>query len=231
MSNQFSRLEIIVGQEKLAKLASSRIAVFGVGGVGGYAVETLARSGIGHIDLIDDDVVSYSNINRQITALLSTVGQYKVDVAKERIKQINENAIVKVYKVFYSPSTENLFDLSKYDYILDCIDTVKSKIDLIINAKKAKVKIISSMGAGNKINPTRVEIADIYDTDYCPLARVVRYELKKREVKDLKVAYSREEPMMRMTVDTGNTLGSSAFVPASFGLAIAAEVVKDIMND
>ncbi len=237
MEQIFCRLEIIIGKEKMQKLLNSKIAIFGVGGVGGYVVESLARSGIGHIDLIDDDIVSYSNLNRQITALLSTIGMYKADVAKERILQINKDAKVRVFKTFYSPDTASQFDLASYDYVIDCIDTVKSKIDLILNAKKVNARIISSMGAGNKINPTHVEIVDIYATSHCPLSRVIRVALKKNQIKDLKVAFSSEIPIKRQIPEKSISgiedfvLGSSAFVPASFGLAIASEVVRDLIKD
>lgn len=234
--NQFSRTELLFGSENMKKFQKSRIAVFGVGGVGGYAVEALARSGIGTLDLIDNDKVSVTNINRQIIATLKTVGKYKVDAAKERILEINPSADVNVYKVFYTPDTASEFDFSQYDYIIDAIDTVTGKIEIIINSEKAKVPVISSMGAGNKLNPTDFEVSDIYKTSVCPLAKVMRKELKKRGVKKLKVVYSKEMPLTPSISEELNGLentrrqvpGSVAFVPSTVGLIIAGEVLKDI---
>ena len=177
MLNQFSRTELLFGKEAMEKLASSRVAVFGIGGVGGYTVEALVRSGVGAVDLIDDDKVCLTNINRQIYATRKTVGKYKVDVAAERISEINPEAVVRTFKTFYTPETADLFDFSEYDYIVDAIDTVTGKIALVMNAHAAGTPIISSMGAGNKMNPTAFEVTDIYKTSVCPLARVMRYEL------------------------------------------------------
>ena len=195
MLNQFSRTELLLGNAAMEKLAASRVAVFGIGGVGGYTVEALVRSGIGAIDIIDDDKVCLTNINRQIYATRKTIGQYKVDVAKERILDINPDIKVTAYKTFYTPETSSQFDFSAYDYVVDAIDTVTGKIELVMNAAKAGTPIISSMGAGNKLNPAAFEVADIYKTSVCPLARVMRYELKKRGIKKLKVVYSKETPI------------------------------------
>ena len=193
MLNQFSRTELLFGKEAMDILENSRVAVFGVGGVGGYTVEALVRSGVGAIDVIDDDKVCLTNLNRQIIATRKTIGQYKTDVCKERIHDINPNCEVTVHKCFFLPETKNQFDFSKYDYVVDAIDTVKGKIEIILRAEKAGVKIISSMGAGNKLDPTLFEVSDIYKTSVCPLARVMRRELKARGIKKLKVVYSKEE--------------------------------------
>lgn len=195
MSNLFSRTELLFGRDAMERLAASRVAVFGVGGVGGYAVEALARSGIGAMDLIDSDRICESNINRQIHATCRTIGRYKVDVAAERIAEINPAAEVRVHKVFYLPETADRFCFSEYDYIIDAIDTVTGKIALVVNAAAARTPIISSMGAGNKLDPTAFEVTDIYSTSVCPLARVMRRELKRRGIKRLKVVYSREAPL------------------------------------
>ena len=195
MENQFSRTRLLYGEEVMNYLSSCRVAVFGVGGVGGYVVEALARSGIGALDIIDDDKVCLSNINRQIIATFKTVGQYKVDAAEERIKDINPDCKVKAYKTFYLPETQDQFDFSEYDYVVDAIDTVTGKLTIIENAKKAGVPVISSMGAGNKLNPAAFEVADIYDTTICPLAKVMRKECKKRGIDSLKVVYSKEKPL------------------------------------
>jgi len=235
MDNRFSRTELLLGKEAMEKLASARVAVFGIGGVGGYTVEALARSGVGFLDLIDNDKVCVSNLNRQIIATNATIGCYKVDVAKERIMEINPNARVNTYKTFYMPDTSDMFDFSKYDYIVDAIDTVTGKIELIINAGIAGTPIISSMGAGNKLDPTAFEVSDIYKTSVCPLARVMRYELKKRNIKSLKVVYSKEKPITPSETiidDTESSRrqipGSTAFVPSVAGLIIAGEVIKDL---
>lgn len=234
MDKRFSRTELLLGAAAMERLASARVAVFGVGGVGGYTAEALARSGVGALDLIDSDTVDISNINRQIYALNSTVGRYKVEVAAERIADINLKANVRIYKKFYLPETADEFDLSQYDYIVDAVDTVTAKLELAVRAEAAGVPIISSMGAGNKLNPVGFEVADIYETSVCPLAKVMRYELKKRGVKSLKVVYSKEKPL---TPDGGGAdegaagkrvPGSTAFVPSVVGLIIAAEVVKNI---
>ena len=227
MSEQFSRTEMLIGSENLAKLANSHVAVFGVGGVGGYAIEALVRSGIGKIDIIDNDKVSISNLNRQIIALHSTIGKYKVNVAKERISDINPNITVNAYKVFYTPETSDQFDFTKYDYIVDAIDTVSGKIELIIQANQAQTPIISSMGAGHTMNPADFEVSDIYKTSVCPLAKVMRQELKKRGIKKLKVVYSKEPPIKQ---EGRRIPASNAFVPSTVGLIIASEVIKDLIE-
>lgn len=235
MSDCFSRTELILGEQAIKKLSLSRVAVFGIGGVGGYAVEALVRSGIGAIDIIDNDKVSVSNINRQIYALHSTVGKYKVDVAEERIRDINSDCIVNAYRKFYSPETSGEFDFSQYDYVIDAIDTVTGKIELVMQADANNVPIISSMGAGNKLDPTAFEVTDIYKTSVCPLARVMRYELKRRGIKKLKVVYSKEKPIVpSINENTAEphrrqTPGSTAFVPSVAGLIIAGEVIKDLI--
>lgn len=241
MVSQFSRTELIFGTEAMEKLYNSRVAVFGVGGVGGFTVEALARSGIGTLDLFDDDKVCLSNLNRQIIATHKTIGRYKVDVAKERIMDINPNATVNAYKLFYLPETADQVDLSFYDYVVDAIDTVSAKIELIQRCKSVGVPIISSMGAGNKINAADFEVADIYDTSVCPLAKVLRRELRARNIDSLKVVYSKETPKVPNTtaemINCENAArqssrrqipGSTAFVPATAGLIIAGEVVKDL---
>jgi len=223
---------MLIGEDALSALQEKRVAVFGIGGVGGYVVEALARTGIGHLDLIDNDTVSPSNINRQIIALHSTVGKYKVDVMRDRILDINPAAEATAYKCFYLPETAGMFDFSAYDYVVDAVDTVTAKISLIMAAQDAGTPIISCMGAGNKLEPSRFEVTDIYETSVCPLARVMRRELKKRGVTHCKVVYSKEPPI---TQDTGNTSGekpvpgSIAFVPPAAGLAAAAEVVRDLI--
>ena len=233
-----SRTRLLLGDEGMEKLKNARVAVFGVGGVGGYAVEALARSGVGALDLIDDDVVAPSNLNRQIIALQSTVGKPKVEVAAARIADINPDCIVRTYRTFYTPDTAGQFDFSLYDYVIDAIDTVTGKIALVMQAQAAGTHIISSMGAGNKLDPSAFEVADIYKTSVCPLARVMRRELKKRGVKRLKVVYSREEaltPEGEIEQDAVHQKravpGSVAFVPAVAGLILAGEVVKDIVNN
>ncbi len=236
MDKYFSRTEMLLGNEAIEKLASSRVAIFGVGGVGGYAVEALARTGVGKLDIIDSDTVSESNLNRQIYALRSTVGQYKVDAAKSRIRDINPSAEVRAYRTFYTPETADAFDFTEYDYVVDAIDTVAGKIALVVNADRAGVPIISSMGAGNKLDPTKFEVADIYSTSVCPLARVMRYELRRRGIKKLKVVYSKEPPIKPApTSDSDDTSrrsvpGSVAFVPSVAGLIIAGEVIKDLIK-
>ena len=223
MLNQFSRTELLFGKEAMEKLAASRVAVFGVGGVGGYAVEALARSGVGSLDLIDDDKVCLTNINRQIYATRKTVGKYKVDVAAERIADINPDAVVKTYKTFFMPETADSFDFSQFDYVIDAIDTVTGKIELVMRAQAAGTPIISSMGAGNKLDPTAFEVADIYKTSVCPLAKAVRSRLRQKGIEKLKVVYSREEP-----INPGRTVGSNSFTPGVMGLIIAGEVIKDL---
>ena len=248
MLNQFSRTQLLFGKEALEQLFGSRVAVFGIGGVGGYTVEALVRSGVGAIDLIDDDKVCLTNLNRQIIATRSTIGKYKVDVMKERILDINPKVEVNVHKCFYLPETKDEFDFSQYSYVVDAVDTVTAKIQLVMEAKEAGVPIISSMGAGNKLDPTAFEVADIYKTSVCPLAKVMRRELKKRGVKKLKVVYSKEQPTrpiedMSISCRTNcicppgaahkcterrDIPGSTAFVPSVVGLIIAGEVIKDI---
>ena len=248
MLDRFSRTQLVFGKEAMDRLKGSRVAVFGVGGVGGYTVEALARSGVGAIDIIDDDKVCLTNINRQIIATGKTVGKYKVDVAKERIEEINPDCKVTAFRTFYMPETADQFDFTQYDYVVDAIDTVTGKIALIENAKKAGTPIISSMGAGNKVDPTAFEVADIYKTSVCPIARVMRYELKRRGIKKLKVVYSKEKPIppiddmaiscrqhcicppgtARKCTQRRQVPGSTAFVPSVAGLIIAGEVIKDI---
>ena len=237
MANQFSRTELLFKKEGIEKLNNSKVAVFGIGGVGGYVVEALARAGIGHFDLIDNDTVSITNINRQIIATLDTVGKYKCDVMKDRILSINKDAIVNTFKCFYLPENSDQFDFTKYDYVIDAIDTITAKIDIIVKCKELNVPIISSMGTGNKINPTMLEVTDIYKTSVCPLAKVMRYELKKRRIKSLKVVYSKENPIKvdnKELMDDENVKknipGSTSFVPSTAGLIIASEVIKDILN-
>ena len=234
MQNQFSRTELLIGSEGMEKLKKSRVAVFGVGGVGGYVVEALVRSGLGSIDIIDNDTVAESNINRQILATKNTLGKYKVDVAEERILDINPDCKVKTYKTFYTPETSKEFDFGQYDYIVDAIDTVVGKIELVVKANEAGTPIISSMGAGNKMHPEKFEIADIYKTSVCPLAKVMRQELKKRKIKKLKVVYSRETPIKIQEIfdkDTKKRIpGSNAFVPSAVGLIIAGEVIRELIK-
>ena len=220
----------------MEKLANSRVAVFGIGGVGGFTVEALVRTGVGAVDLIDDDKVCLTNINRQIYATRKTVGKYKVDVAAERIAEINPDVKVTTYKTFYTPETANQFDFTKYDYVVDAIDTVTGKIALVLQAQAAGTPIISSMGAGNKLDPTAFEVADLYETSVCPLAKVMRKELSKRGVKQLKVVYSKEKPLVPIENEDvreenparRQVPGSNAFVPSVVGLIIAGEVVKDL---
>lgn len=226
MDGIFSRTELLLGKEAIDKLKNSRVAVFGVGGVGGYTVEALVRSGIGTIDIIDNDTVAESNINRQIIATSENIGEYKVDTAKKRILKINPNVIVNTHKCFYLPETADEFDFSDYDYVVDAIDTVSGKIALVCQAQKAGTPIISSMGAGNKLDAAAFEVADIYKTSVCPLARVMRRELKKRGIKKLKVVYSKEEAIKHS--ESSNFPGSVAFVPSVAGLIMAGEVIKDL---
>lgn len=248
MLNQFSRTELLFGKEAMERLQNARVAVFGIGGVGGFTVEALARSGVGAIDLIDDDKVCLTNVNRQIVATRKSIGQYKVDVMKERILDINPKCKVEVYKCFYLPETKDLFDFQNYDYVVDAVDTVTAKIALVMQANEAGVPIVSSMGAGNKLDAAAFEVADIYKTSICPLARVMRKELKKRGIKKLKVVYSKEKakrPVEDMAISCRNHCicppgaerkctdrrdipGSVAFVPSVAGLIIAGEVLRDI---
>lgn len=248
MLNQFSRTQLLLGAEEMGRLYRARVAVFGIGGVGGYTVEALARSGVGALDLIDDDRVCLTNVNRQIFATRKTVGQFKVDVAEQRILEINPKIAVRTYKTFYTPQTAEQFDFTQYDYIVDAIDTVTGKLALVEQAQRAGVPIISSMGAGNKMDPTAFEVADIYETSVCPLARVMRRELKKRGIQKLKVVYSKEQPMTpiddmtiscrthcicppgtaRKCTQRRQVPGSNAFVPSVAGLIIAGEVVRNL---
>ncbi len=249
--NQFSRTELVMGSNSLEKIANSRVAVFGVGGVGGYVVEALARTGIGTLDLIDDDRICLTNINRQILATRKTVGQYKVDVAAQRVHDICPDIKVNTYKCFYLPEEREKFDFSQYDYIVDAVDTVTAKIDIILEAQKNHVPIISIMGCGNRVDPTKLEITDIYKTKGDPLARVMRYELRKRGVRKLKVIYSTEPPIRPMDEDTANSCryhcicppgtkrkctdrrdipGSTAFVPSAAGLIAASQIARDLSD-
>ncbi|MBQ9302623.1 tRNA threonylcarbamoyladenosine dehydratase [Butyrivibrio sp.] len=248
MLNQFSRTQLVYGAEAMEKLASARVAVFGIGGVGGYVVEALARSGVGALDLIDDDKVCLTNINRQIIATRKTIGKYKVDVAEERVHDINPDCEVRTYKTFFLPETKDQFNFSDYDYVVDAIDTVTGKLAIIEMAKEAKVPVISSMGAGNKVNPAMFEVADIYQTSICPLAKVMRHECRKRGIDSLKVVYSKEKAIRpqedmsiscrqhcicppgtaRKCTERRDIPGSTAFVPSVVGLIIAGEVINDI---
>ena len=227
--NQFSRTELLLGKKSVENLAKKRVAVFGVGGVGGFVCEGLVRSGIGIIDIIDKDTVDTSNLNRQLIALHSTVGMNKVDVLEARLKDINKDLIVNKYKCFFLPETSDSFEFEKYDYVVDAIDTVTGKIELVLKAKAAGVPIISAMGAGNKLDPTSFQVADIYKTSVCPLARVMRRELKKRGVDRLKVVYSKEEPIKPSFAEGEEVVpGSMSFVPSVMGLIIAGEIVKEL---
>ena len=248
--DQFARTQLLLGVEAMNKLKNSRVAVFGVGGVGGYSVEALARSGVGAVDLIDDDKVCLTNINRQIIADVKTIGKYKVDVARDRILSINPRCKVTTYQCFYLPQNAKDFDFSQYDYVIDAVDTVTAKINLVMQANESGVPVISSMGAGNKLDPTAFVVSDIYKTDVCPLAKVMRRELKKRNIKKLKVVYSKEKPLVpiedesiscrshcvcppgaeRKCTDRRAIPGSIAFVPSVVGLIIAGEVIKDLIK-
>lgn len=223
MGEQFVRTEMLLGKDAMEKLSRARVAIFGIGGVGGHTLEALVRSGVGTLDIIDNDKVCLSNLNRQIIATHKTLGQYKVDAAEERMKEINPEVVIHKHCLFYLPETADGFDFTQYDYIVDAIDTVTGKLELALRAQQAKTPIISSMGAGNKLDPTAFEVADIYQTSVCPLARVMRRELKKRGVEKLKVVYSREpaKPLQ--------TPGSTAFVPSVVGLIIAGEVIKGLI--
>jgi tRNA A37 threonylcarbamoyladenosine dehydratase len=237
MQDAFSRMEILLGREGADRLARAKIAVFGLGGVGSYAVEALARCGVGSLTLVDHDTVSLTNINRQIYALHSTVGKSKVEVAKKRIHDIDENILVNTYETFYNEDTAGMFDLGGFDYVVDAIDTVTSKLLLIQNARKCETPVISCMGTGNKLDPSRFEITDISRTSVCPLAKVMRTELRKRGVRKVKVLYSKEKPVKPQAATgerKGNTdrpvPGSISFVPGVAGLMIAGEVVKDLLT-
>ena len=248
--DQFARTQLLLGVEAMNKLKNSRVAVFGIGGVGGYSVEALARSGVGAVDLIDDDKVCLTNINRQIIADVKTIGKYKVDVARDRILSINPRCKVTTYQCFYLPQNAKDFDFSQYDYVIDAVDTVTAKINLVMQANESGVPVISSMGAGNKLDPTAFVVSDIYKTDVCPLAKVMRRELKKRNIKKLKVVYSKEKPLIPIEdesiscrshcvcppgaeikcTDRRTIPGSVAFVPSVVGLIIAGEVIKDLIK-
>ena len=250
MLNQFSRTELLLGKEAMEKLNNSKVAIFGIGGVGGYTAEALVRSGVGTLDLIDDDKVCLTNINRQIFATRKTVGKYKVDVAEERLHDINPDVIINTHKTFYMPDTAEQFDFSQYDYIVDAIDTVTGKITLVVNADKSGTPIISSMGAGNKLDASAFEVADIYSTSVYMLARVMSTERRKHKIKKLKVVYSKEKPITpvddmaisckqhcicppgtaRKCTQRRQVPGSTAFVPSVVGLIIAGEVVKDLIR-
>ncbi len=234
MLNEFSREELLLGSSAISRLRSCRVAVFGVGGVGGYVAEALARGGVGQIDLIDDDTVSLSNINRQIIALHSTVGRAKVDVMAERIRDICPETVVYPHRMFYLPETADRFDFAQYDYVADAIDTVAGKIEIILRAKAAGVPVISAMGAGNKLDPTAFHVADISKTKVCPLARAMRTQLRKRGIEHLKVVYSEEAPLTPAESDeTGSKRqvpGSVSFVPPVAGLIMAGEIIKDIVK-
>lgn len=223
MKEQFERTSLLIGEEAINKLNNSKVLIFGVGGVGGYVAEALARTGVGSITIVDKDTVSESNINRQIIALYSTVGRDKVDVLKERMLDINPNLQVDARKCFFLPENAHEFDFSQYDYIVDAVDTVTAKLQIIVQAKEAGVPVISAMGAGNKVHPEMFEIADIYKTEMCPLAKVMRRELKNRGIKKLKVVYSKEKPVYK-----GDVPGSIAFSPSVAGLLMASEVVRDL---
>ena len=231
----FSRTELLIGADGMERLKNARVAVFGIGGVGGYVCEMLVRSGIYNISLFDSDTVSTTNRNRQIIALESTTGKPKVEVMRDRILDINPDANVIVNNVFYTPENADDYPISEYDYIADCIDTVSSKIELIVRAKQAGVKIISAMGAGNKLDPTRFEVADIYKTSVCPLARTMRYELRKRGIKSLKTVYSKEEPRKPLGDIDDESFGrhipaSVAFAPAAMGIVMASEIIRELSN-
>lgn len=249
--NQFTRTELLLGKEAMEILTRSRVAVFGIGGVGGYTVEALVRSGVGTIDIVDNDKVCLTNLNRQLIATHKTIDKYKVDVMRDRILEINPEAVVNVHKCFFLPETKDEFDFSSYSYVVDAVDTVTAKIELVMQAQAAGVPIISSMGAGNKLDPAGFQVADIYKTTVCPLAKVMRRELKKRGVKQLKVVYSQEEPLRPVedvsavcetdgicppegeSKPTGrrDIPGSTAFVPPVVGLIIAGEVIRDLTKD
>lgn len=237
MLDQFSRTELLLGREGMERLARARVAVFGLGGVGGYAAEALVRSGVGTLELVDSDRVSLTNLNRQILATHQTLGQYKADAARDRALSINPGASVRARKVFYGPNTAGEFDFTDYDYVVDAIDTVTGKLALIQQAQAAGTSIISCMGAGNKLDPAAFQVADIYETSVCPLARVMRRELKRRGIRRLKVVYSREPPLEMEGALYRESLegearrqvpGSAAFVPAAAGLILAGEVVRDL---
>ena len=250
MLNQFSRTELLIGEDGINKLQNAKVAIFGVGGVGSFVVEGLVRAGVGHFVIVDDDKICLTNLNRQIIATRKTIGKYKVDVAKERILDINPNATVETYQEFYMPNSESNILKEDLDYVVDCIDTVTAKIELVMNCKKMNIPIISAMGTGNKLDPSKFEITDIYKTSVCPLAKVMRKELRKRNVDSLKVIYSKEEPIKINQESNGSCKtncicppgtkrkcsirnqvpGSISFVPSVAGLMIAGEIVKEIIK-
>ncbi len=233
---QYARTEMLLGGEAMARLRAARVAVFGVGGVGGFVVEALARSGVGALDLVDNDLVCLTNLNRQIVALRSTLGRYKVDAAAERVADIDPEIVVRTYKTFYLPETADMFDLARYDYVVDAVDTVAAKLTLAERAREAGTPLISALGTGNKLDPAQLAIGDIYETSVCPLARVMRRELRRRGVKRLKVLWSREEPIKPLfpaeqpQASRRAVPGSTAFVPSAGGLLIASEVVRDLIG-
>lgn len=229
MLDQFSRTELLIGREGIEKLQNAKVAVFGIGGVGSYVVEGLARAGIGNFLLVDKDVIDITNINRQIIATRKTVGKPKVEVAKERILEINSNANIEIYQEFFMPDSREILD-NTVDYIVDAVDTVTAKIELVVRANKLNIPIISSMGTGNKLDPTRFEVTDIYKTSVCPLAKVMRKESRDRKIKELKVVYSKEEPIKPKENFKKQVPGSISFVPSVAGLIIAGEVIKDIID-
>ena len=240
MLNQFARTQLLLGEDAMKKLGNSRVAVFGIGGVGGYVCEALVRSGVGHFDLIDDDKVCLTNLNRQIIATRKTVGKYKAEVMKERMLDINPDVEVTVHKCFFLPENADEFPFEEYDYVVDAVDTVTAKIELVMKCQEKEVPIISSMGAGNKLDASAFRVADIYKTKMCPLAKVMRHELKKRGVKKLKVVYSTELPLTPVDELEGECYaeapkrralpGSTAFTPSAAGLLLASEVVKDLIG-
>ena len=231
--NQFSRTELLIGKDGVEKLANSKVAIFGIGGVGSFVVEALARAGIGNFVLVDNDEVDITNLNRQIIATHKTIGKPKVEIARERILDINPNANVEIYREFFMPESKGILDNS-IDYIVDAVDTVTAKIELAVRAEKMSIPIISSMGTGNKLDPTRFEVTDIYKTSVCPLAKVMRKELKQRDIKKLKVVYSKEEPIKPLNsneiTNKKQVPGSISFVPSVAGLIVAGEVIKDIIK-
>ncbi len=235
MQEQFSRTELLLGHETMTMLQGKKIAIFGLGGVGGHVCDALARCGIENFVLVDDDKISLTNINRQLLANFTTLGKDKVVAMKEHILIINPNAKIETYKCFFTDSNQNQFNFEEYDYVVDAIDTVSSKIALVLKCQETKTPLISSMGAGNKLDPTKFEVADIYQTSVCPLAKVMRYELKKRHVKNLKVVYSKEmplKPLKSISDDPHKKMvpGSISFVPSVVGLIIASEVIKDLIK-
>lgn len=232
MQEQFSRTELLIGKQNIEKLQNAKVAVFGIGGVGSYVVEGLARAGVGHFILVDKDIVDITNINRQLIATTKTVGKLKIEVAKQRILDINPNTVIETYPDFFMPDSPELFD-KKTNYVIDCIDTITSKIELIVRAKNMNIPIISCMGTGNKLNPTQFEVTDISKTSVCPLAKVIRKELRTRGINQLKVVYSKEEPIKTniFSEETKKQIpGSISFVPSVAGLIIAGEVIKDLIK-